>query len=155
MATTILRGFKVSVAALDLFLEANGVNRTYATPPFANEHPDGAVSQLLFQKVAAHNPDADKNGFRVLIPTLEAMADSKTAYVSYVWTVVKAHRELKIEEDLPADIPKGFEELRREILSFGKDVSEGDKITDEGKTGLYLVVNDDTVYSGSYDWEGH
>ncbi|KAK0726647.1 hypothetical protein B0T21DRAFT_371991 [Apiosordaria backusii] len=154
-ATTILRGFKVSVAALDRFLEANGCNRTYSMPPFASKHPDGAVSQLLFRKIAAYNPDADKNRFRLLIPTQEAMDDSKTAYISYVWTVVKAHRELKVDEDLPAEVPKGFEELREEIMGFGKDVSEDEKISDEGKMGLYLVVNDDTLYSGSYDFEGH
>ncbi|KAK4224302.1 hypothetical protein QBC38DRAFT_515353 [Podospora fimiseda] len=64
-ATTILRGFKTSVTALDRFIiEANGYVPTYGTPPFATKHPDGGISQLLFGKVEAHNPDADKNKFR-------------------------------------------------------------------------------------------
>ncbi|KAK4161620.1 hypothetical protein QBC43DRAFT_323321 [Cladorrhinum sp. PSN259] len=154
-ATTILRGFKISVTALDRFIEANGYVRTYGTPPFANEHPDGDISQLLFSKVAAYNPDADKNKFRLFIPTLEGIEDSKTAYVSYAWTVVKAHRELKPDEDLPPEVPKGFEELRQEMLSFEKDVDQVATITDEGKMGLYLVVNDDSIYSGTYGFEGH
>ncbi|KAK4199945.1 hypothetical protein QBC40DRAFT_280837 [Triangularia verruculosa] len=154
-ATTILRGFKISVATLDRFLEANGNHRTYSTPPFANEHPDGAVSQLLFKKVSAYNSSADKNGFRLLIPTQEAMERSKTAYISYVWTVVRAHRELNVDEDLPAEVPKGFRELRDEIMGFGKDLSEGEEISGDGKMGLYLVVNDDSLYSGIYAFERH
>ncbi|KAK4184077.1 hypothetical protein QBC35DRAFT_67914 [Podospora australis] len=158
MATTILGGFKVSVAAFDRFLGANNLEleRTYGNPPFAHQHPDGPISQLLFRKVSTYNAGADKNGFRVTIPTLSALPSmSKTAYVSYTWTAVRAHRELELEEDLPAEIPKGFEELRQEIPSFEQEIGEDEEITNAGKMGLYLVVNDDALYSGSYPLEGH
>ncbi|KAK4193226.1 hypothetical protein QBC35DRAFT_480954 [Podospora australis] len=85
----------------------------------------------------------------------EGMDDSKTAFISYVWTVVQSHRELIVDGDLPSEIPRGFEELRGEILSYAKDLEEKAKITDEGKMGLYLVVNDDSLYSGDWDFEGH
>src|SRR5690349_1763323 len=39
-STTLVRGFKVSVATLDAFLAANNVYETYGTPPFYGRHPD-------------------------------------------------------------------------------------------------------------------
>ncbi|KAK4163279.1 hypothetical protein QBC43DRAFT_319827 [Cladorrhinum sp. PSN259] len=155
MATTILRGFKVSSAALDLFLEANGVPRLYSSAPFADSHPDDFPSKLLFNKIISHDPNADKNRFRVLMPSFNGWHEqSKVAFVSYVWTVVKFYRELDVDKDLPPEVPKGFEELRQEILSFEKDVvSEQDKVKDSGKISLYLVVNDEPTYSGMYPVE--
>jgi hypothetical protein len=61
---------------------------------------------------------------------------------------VVAHREVKMDEDLPAEVPKGFEKLRQEILGYGKDIGKGDKIVDEGKLGIYIVVTYDI--RGSY-----
>ncbi|KAK4222179.1 hypothetical protein QBC38DRAFT_448495 [Podospora fimiseda] len=138
MATTILRGFKVSSASLDLFLEANGSPKTYGSAIPASCHSDDFPSKLLFKKMTDVSQDPN----------------SKGDYISYVWTVVTFHRELDVDKALPAEIPKGFEELRQEILSFEKDVvSEEDKITDPGKIGLYLVVNDNPTYSGMYPIE--
>ncbi|KAH6615912.1 hypothetical protein B0J18DRAFT_438475 [Chaetomium sp. MPI-SDFR-AT-0129] len=140
-STTLIRGFKVSVATLDAFLRANNVYETYGTPPFYKRHPDeDPISKLLFTKISQHDPDADKNKFRVLIPLVEGAGRCTTAYVAYAWAGVLAHREIKLDEDLPAEVPKGFEELRQEILGFGKDVADGEKIADEGKLGLYMVV---------------
>ncbi|KAK3897074.1 hypothetical protein C8A05DRAFT_39376 [Staphylotrichum tortipilum] len=148
-STTILRGFKVSVATLDAFLAANDVDETYSTPPFYKQHPDGdAISRLLFSKVAQHDPAADKNRFRVLIPEVEGMAHAKTAYVAYAWAPVRAHRELKLDEDLPAEVPKGFEELRKEVLGYGEGIKDEDRVADEGKMGVYMVVTYDI--RGSY-----
>ncbi|KAK5659879.1 hypothetical protein OQA88_13342 [Cercophora sp. LCS_1] len=139
-STAIIRGFKVSVAALDAFLAAHNVDETYGAPPFYADHPDGdKISKLFFSKVSQHDPNADKNRFRVLIPWIRAMSGRpKTAYVAYTWAAVEAHREIRLDEDIPAAIPVGFEELRREILAYGRDVEEG--IVDEGKMGVYLVV---------------
>ncbi|KAK4098478.1 hypothetical protein N658DRAFT_499336 [Parathielavia hyrcaniae] len=143
-STTLIRGFKVSMATLDAFLGANSVYETYGTPPFFAHHPDkDPISQLLFAKISEHDSDADKNKFRVLIPAIECAGRSRTAYVAYAWAAVRANRETKIDEDLPAEIPKGFEKLRQEILGYGKNVGHGDKIPDEGKLGIYMVVTCD------------
>ncbi|KAK4031249.1 hypothetical protein C8A01DRAFT_21507 [Parachaetomium inaequale] len=143
-STTLIRGFKVSVATFDAFLAANNVYETYGTPPFYGRHPDkDPISKLLFAKISQYDSDADKNKFRVLIPAIEGAGRSKTAYVAYAWAAVRAHREIKMDEDLPAGVPKGFEELRQEILGYGKDVGDGDKIADEGKLGIYMVVTYD------------
>ncbi|CAP62072.1 uncharacterized protein PODANS_5_490 [Podospora anserina S mat+] len=143
-STTIIRGFKLSVATLDAFLSANNVDETYGTPPFYEHHLEDKdpISKLLFSKISHFDPNADKNKFRVLIPSIEGIGRAKTAYVAYAWAAVRVHREVKMDEDLPEEIPKGFEELRQEILSYsGKgDVKEEDKVQEEGKIGIYLVV---------------
>ncbi|KAK4039494.1 hypothetical protein C8A01DRAFT_36533 [Parachaetomium inaequale] len=143
-STTLIRGFKVAVATLDAFLAANDVDETYGTPPFYGDHPDkDSISRLLFAKIAQHDPTADKDRFRVLIPSIEGMARAKTAYVAYAWVPVRAHREVKMDENLPAEIPKGFEELRQEVLAYEMDAKDENKIADEGKLGMYLVVTYD------------
>jgi hypothetical protein len=82
-STTIIHGFKVSVTALDAFLSANNVDETYGAPPFYEEHPDeDPISKLLFSKVSQHGPDADKNRFRVLIPSIAGMGRAETAYIA-------------------------------------------------------------------------
>jgi len=140
-STTLIRGFKVSVATFDAFLGANNVDETYGTPPFYKRHPDkDPISKLLFAKISQYDSDADKNKFRVLIPAIEGVGPSKTAYVACAWAAVRAHREINMDKDLPAGVPKGFEELRQEILGYGKDIGDGDKIADEGKLGIYMVV---------------
>jgi hypothetical protein len=45
-----------------------------------------------------------------------------------------------METDLPAGVPKGFEELKREVLGFGQGVVEQERVVDDGKLGVYLVV---------------
>ena len=37
---------------------------------------------LLFANIAQHDPDADKNEFRALIPSIKGMGRVKTAYVA-------------------------------------------------------------------------
>lgn len=63
-----------------------------------------------------------------------------TTYVTYAWESVVAHREVDLEGDLPAEPPKEFEELRLEILAFGEKADAKDRIADEEKLGLYLIV---------------
>lgn len=135
-STTILRGFRVSVEALDAFLAANGVDETYGYPPWHRKHPDNDnVSKLLYKFIANTGSDADKDRFRVMIPAIPG-STSQAAYVTYAWVTVLAHREIDMEKDLPAEVPAGFESLRREILSFG----DGKAIKDEGKMGVFAVV---------------
>ncbi|RSL73902.1 hypothetical protein CEP54_000109 [Fusarium duplospermum] len=139
-STTLLCGFKVSIGTLDAFLDANGVDETDGTPPFYEDHPDkDEISKLLYAKITQAGGTADKNRFRAMIPLKEGRGKSTVAYVTYVWLTVYAHREVLLDEDLPIAVPEGFEELRREILSFGEKIETVDKIADEGKMGLFLV----------------
>ncbi|KAK4223076.1 hypothetical protein QBC38DRAFT_373843, partial [Podospora fimiseda] len=120
---------------------------------------DDPISRLLYTKVSAIDPAADNMRFRVLVPSVEGDTISPVVYVAYAWACVKKVRELNLEEDLPAEIPKGFEELRKEILGFVdrlEEVEEGEypvqamvRIPDEeeGKLGVYLVV--------TYEIRGH
>jgi len=68
---------------------------------------------------------------------------SIVAYVTYTWVSIYAHRELQLDKDLPIEIPVGFEELRKEILSFADSVADIDKIADEGHMGLFAVYTHD------------
>lgn len=62
---------------------------------------------------------------------------------------VQLHRELKLDGDLPAEVPKGFEVLQGKILGYRKeDAKEEDSIAGEGKMGVYIVVTYDI--RGSY-----
>ncbi|KAN0068591.1 hypothetical protein V8E54_013315 [Elaphomyces granulatus] len=56
-------GFKVSVAVLDAFLAANGVDETNGTPPFYKHHPD--EDPILYTKITKAGGTADKNKFRL------------------------------------------------------------------------------------------
>ncbi|KAK3934460.1 hypothetical protein QBC46DRAFT_399723 [Diplogelasinospora grovesii] len=166
MSTTILCGFKVSVAVLDAFLTANGLDETEGRPQYYPDHPDkDKISALLYKKIVSKAEAAaaggsgsgstasiDKNKFRVMMPSTEGMQHSFVAYVTYAWFTVYAHRELRVDEDLPAEIPTGFEELRKEILSFAdpsRGVPESEKIGDEeGHMGLFVVYT--YGYKGEY-----
>lgn len=142
-STTLLRGFKVSVAVLDAFLAANGVDETFGTPPFYKDHPDhDPISRLLADKIRAAAPTTDpvdKTRFRVLIPAAEGHSPSAVAYVVHAWATVYAHREVDLDRDLPADAPPGFAQLRDEVLGFVQRVDPAGRIPDEGKLGLYMV----------------
>lgn len=142
-STTLLRGFKVSVAVLDAFLAANGVDETFGTPPFYKDHPDhDPISRLLADKVSAASATTDavdKTRFRVLIPAAEGHSPSAVAYVAHAWATVYAHREIDLDRDLPAGAPPGFAQLRDEVLAFVPRVDPAARIPDEGKLGLYLV----------------
>ncbi|KAH7144343.1 hypothetical protein B0J13DRAFT_595814 [Dactylonectria estremocensis] len=138
-SATMLRGFKISVTALDAFLQANGVDETYGTPPMLRKHPDDdPISALLYTKITAASGTGSKHGFRVLIPSREGHNASTVAYVAYSWITIYAHRELRLGEDLSSEVPTGFEELRKEILSYCDGVTNTG-IVDEGRMGLFAV----------------
>lgn len=154
-STTLLRGFKVSVAVLDAFLAANGQDETYGTPPFSHHHPDQCpISRLLTAKITTFASGAttnvvvvDKTLFRVLIPSSEGHNPSRFAYVTYAWVSVYAQREIDLDLLLPREPasekrPAGFDELREEILGFADKVDDtlrpGEE-GEEGKFGVYMV----------------
>ncbi|KAI5460400.1 hypothetical protein BGZ63DRAFT_424908 [Mariannaea sp. PMI_226] len=143
--TTILRGFKVSVATLDAFIEANGLVETNGAPPFFHKHPDNdPISALLYSKIAKAGGTADKNNFRVLMPVKRGFGSNRVAYVTYTWLPIYAHLELDLVQQLPIEIPNGFEDLREEILSFAQEEPlEYNKIPNDGKMGVYAVVTGD------------
>lgn len=139
-STTLLRGFKISTALLDAFLADNCVPGTFGLPLFYRDHPDNdSVSKLLHSKIEDAGGTADKNRFRVVIPSRAPYNCSTVAYVTHCWVTVLAHREIDLDNDLPAEVPEGFEELRQEILAFGDEIEDDDKIPDEGKMGVYMV----------------
>ncbi|KAK4137288.1 hypothetical protein BT67DRAFT_431634 [Trichocladium antarcticum] len=143
-STTLLYGFKVSVATLDAFLVANNGDETFGNTPLG-EHPDNNVSKLLLAKVARFDDKADKNKFRVVMPAIHPSDIATTAYITYSWVDVSAtpdamDREVKLEHDLP-EPPKGFEELRAEILAFGDTVAAEKKVADEGKMGSHQAMD--------------
>lgn len=142
-STTLLRGFKVSIPVLDAFLAANRVPETFGTPPFSRDHPDNdSISKLLYSRITEAEGSADKNRFRVVIPSRAPYNASRVAYVTYAWATVYAHREVDLENDIPAEIPEGFEDLRQEILAHGDGVNgvhDSDKVPDDGKLGVYMV----------------
>lgn len=141
-STTLLRGFKVSITILDAFLAANCVPETFGTPPFYRDHPDhDSISKLLHSKITDLGGTAERERFRVMIPSRAPYNSSRVAYITYCWATVYAHREIDLEHDLPAEVPDGFEDLRQEILSSGDGVGldDLDKIPDEGRMGLYMV----------------
>lgn len=145
-STTLLRGFKVSIAVLDAFLAANCVPETFGTPPFYRDHPDNdSISKLLHSKILAFGGSANATRFRVVIPSRAPYNASRVAYVTYAWVTVFAHREVDLDKDLPAEVPEGFEELRQEVLSTprGMVVDGRDKIVEEGKMGVYMAFTFD------------
>lgn len=138
-AVTVLRGFKVSISTLDAFLLANGVDATYGTPPFYEDHPDSdPVSKLLFSKMGEAG---DKNDYRLIIPQCEGHSPADTAYITYVWFMVYAQRELR-DSDLPSEIPPAFNGLRDDVVSF----SENPHNQIDGQMGRYVVFTQERNY---------
>lgn len=143
VVVTLLRGLKVFVSTLDAFLAANGVDETYGAPSFTEDHLEkDAISALLHAKLGA---DADPQRMaRVIIPQRKDMNRSSVAYVAYTWVMVFAHRQIKLDADLPADPPATFETLCREILEFSH--GDAESVSGEGTVGLFLVSTDEGKY---------
>ena len=138
--TTVLRGLKVSVNTLDAFLSANGLSETYGVPPFFQDHPDkDSISILLHDKIRQVNSSAKRENFRVVMPHLEGHNSAVIAYVTYAWVPIWAHRELRLEEDLPHLPSDGFDKLKEEILSHSDMESNESLSLGEGEMGLFVV----------------
>ncbi len=123
--TTILRGFKVPVAALDRFLEANNVMPTYNYPPRydriippGNEHIPAVDPQtaLLRSKLPPGTPQSQNT--RLFMPNCDGMALATHAYIAYAFVNVFVQRQVDVPRELPEASPEGFRELRRKILGL-------------------------------------
>ncbi|KAK3296508.1 uncharacterized protein B0H64DRAFT_171468 [Chaetomium fimeti] len=119
--TTILRGFKIPVAILDRFLEANNVEPTYGYPPFYSQSELDPASKFLRAKVDAV---ASQTKTQMFIPQKEGEIQSTYAYIAYAWVVAYAQRQIDLPKDLPDRAPPGFADLRREILGYANDGDE-------------------------------
>ncbi|KAK5994645.1 hypothetical protein PT974_05128 [Cladobotryum mycophilum] len=139
MATTILRGFKVSVATLDVFLKAHGVKETSGLPPVPFLDPRESEISMLFHRIMGTGSPTNVKDFRVWIPSRRPHMGSREAYISYTWTTIYAQRELLLDQDLPTKVPQDFETLREYILSFSSQVLPVSIVEGEGRMGLFAV----------------
>ncbi|KFA45617.1 hypothetical protein S40293_08619 [Stachybotrys chartarum IBT 40293] len=113
--TTVLRGFKVPVAVLDVFLAANGLDETFGYPSL----------------------DPDASGISALLRTKMGTGGSNAS-------VVFAQREILLDEDLPEEAPTKFITLREEVSSFARDLNCGTDGKDSKmfKMGLFVVFTE-------------
>lgn len=144
MSTTIiLRGFKVPFKVLDGFLLAHNIWETEGLcsgiAPFYNKDPD-KTSTLLRNKVG--NGDTKT---RVFVPYKMSLDHASHGYVAYDWIMVFAQRRIKPSElsEIP---PEGFEDLRREILSYSPETNDSLVDNPEYQNGLWVVITDERVY---------
>ncbi|KAJ0124312.1 hypothetical protein J7T55_005650 [Diaporthe amygdali] len=139
--TTILRGFKVPLPVLNAFLLANNINESkvlcLGIPPFYDRVDE--VTTLLRNKVG--NGDTKT---RVFVPSRMGFDFASSAYIAYDWTVVFAQRRLE-PRDLADSPPPGFEELRREVLSY-TDRAESLAEDARYKNAVYVVITDERTY---------
>ncbi|KAL2020047.1 hypothetical protein VTK56DRAFT_8950 [Thermocarpiscus australiensis] len=135
--TTILRGLKVPVAVLDLFLQANGIDKTHGWPPRYNTLDE--PSKLLRTKLG----DAKT---RLFIPHRLGHQLSAFAYVAYDWIFVFAQRKI-LPEDLPPSPPPGFAELCNEIIRYASEQErEQLRFQPEDLTAMYVINTEDQSY---------
>lgn len=147
----VLRGFRVAVPTFDAFLDANGVDETYGQPPshFYEQYPKDPISQLFHAKLGGEN-DKNNNQTRLFMPQREAKGPATYAYIAYTWVIVYAQRELRLDEgeDLPKEVPPGFDELRKEILSFASpDTTKTGADQGEHHIGLFVVFSMEAAYT--------
>ncbi len=144
---TALRGFKIPLAILDRFLEANGVEPTYGNPPFYDRSEPEPGSKSLRNKLHA---TAGENKTQIFIPELRGEQESTYAYVAYAWVMIYAQRQLEPADELPDQAPPGFAELRAEVLGHAnwKDDVETLQVKrlEEGggdpAAGMFVIVAD-------------
>lgn len=142
--TTILRGFKVPLPILNTFLLANNINESEVLcrgiPPFYDYDSVDNVTTLLRSKVG--NGDSK---IRIFIPFRMGFDFASSAYIAYDWTVVFAQRRLG-PTDLEDSPCPGFEELRREVLSY----ADGDEsLANDARyqNAVHVVITDERIYN--------
>lgn len=139
--TTFLRGFKVPLPTLDAFLLANNINESEmicrGIPPLYSK--DDQVTTLLRNKLG--NKDAKT---RIFIPSRTGFEDATSAYIAYDWIVVLVQRRLG-RENFADNPPPGFEDLRREILSYA---NRAESLIDDAQyqNAVYVVITDEQTY---------
>ncbi|KAK3291463.1 uncharacterized protein B0H64DRAFT_246201 [Chaetomium fimeti] len=169
--TTILRGFKVPVAILDRFLEANGVTPTFGYPPTYHRgslpgeenlptlDPQPAFLRARLAATPAGAADTANQNTHIFIPNRQSMGMCTHAYVSYAYIMVFGQREIDVVNELPDKAPPGFAELRSEILGFAEEGEEallavaGMQPASEAQdpaSMLFIVLTDER----QYPWKG-
>ncbi len=146
--TAIVRGAKIPIAALDGFLRANGLIETAGYPPIYGDGLDNE-SKLLRAKMAKSSGDSN-NRIRLFIPYRMGRKKSAFAYVAYDWIFVYGQRKLRLAEELPDAAPKGFSDLRDEIMGFGAKGGEGQEQQPQDEeddlTSLFVIINDEQSF---------
>lgn len=142
---TALRGFKVRSQTLDKYLAANGDTtgtRDGSFPPYYQFDNDGVashdMSNILRSRMTAIGSNDDSNGILVIVPSVYCHCRSPWVYVAYSYAFIYSQR-LITAESLPKQVPRGFEELRQEVLGYSSSPNQGD----EGRMGLYIVCTFD------------
>ncbi|KAH6855562.1 hypothetical protein B0I37DRAFT_365165 [Chaetomium sp. MPI-CAGE-AT-0009] len=156
--TTILRGFKVPVAVLDRFLEANGVKPTFGFAPIYTLLSFPGADRPVLDPGSAflrNRVGGGDNQTRIFIPNRQGVAQSTHAYVAYAYVMVLSQRKIKLAADLPDRPPPGFGELRTEMLGLATaderalleaaGMQPGDESEDPASM-LFVVVTDDREY---------
>ncbi|KAJ4397174.1 hypothetical protein N0V93_001398 [Gnomoniopsis smithogilvyi] len=145
MLFVIFRGFKVSVAALDAFFQANSIAPTMSIPPFEpdegeqyDEPRSRQQMEFLSTRLQAAGGDAEAAA-KIFIPATEQHDRSRFAYVAYCWMFVYSQRRLQLDNDLPEAVPPSFDTLRQEIMGFVNDSNES--IQGLGEIFLYSLVS--------------
>lgn len=139
--TTFLRGFKVPLPVLNAFLLANKIDESmmicFGIPPLYNK--EDQVTTLLRKKLS--NEDTKT---RIIVPSRNGFEHATSAYIAYNWTVVLVQRRLG-PEDFSDAPPPGFEDLRREILSYADGA---ESLADDARyqTAAYIIITDDQKY---------
>lgn len=140
---TALRGFKVSPETLDKYLAEKGnykgsdIGTTPPQYPFDERGaPSDKASNTLRKRVLAMGGDAkDCSGILVIVPFVESQTSS-CVFVAYSYAFV--HSQLLVTTAiLPERVPRGFDELRQEILEYKSDSYLRDN--SEGLMGFYIV----------------
>lgn len=137
----IIRGLKVHIRVLDIFLYNNGCHNTKGYPPFYEEDPD-EFSTLLRTRLRGNNART-----RLFIPARTDHNQSKFGYIAWAYEMIYAQKEVCFEEDLPADPPEGWGALKNEILSFSTSEDAILEASGHGKTGVFVIVCEERSYT--------
>ncbi|ROW05792.1 hypothetical protein VMCG_05220 [Cytospora schulzeri] len=154
---TALCGLKVRVSTLDAFLDANGNSdgTLGGIPPRHINDTADEISALLQTKV--RNSGGNSSRTRLVIPYIRGHDRASWAYVAYDYFHIYAQRYTAVD-DLPEKSPKGFVELRQEILGYSRSAKqdcaglgeirkENKKDDDEGQTGMFIVVTEERSWT--------
>ncbi|KAK2609875.1 hypothetical protein N8I77_003350 [Diaporthe amygdali] len=135
----------VPLLVLDAFLLANNINESEVLcsgfPPFYDEDSD-QVTTLLRNKVGSGDAKT-----RVFVPARMSYKRATSGYIAYDWTVVFAQRRFDAG-DLAEHPPVGFEELRKEVLSYANASDGAESLADDPRyqNALYVVITDERTY---------
>lgn len=137
-----LRGFKVRPQTLDEFLASHGEphgTENGTDPPYYQYDTTGAASDdfsnILRARATSIDSNNDSSGILVVVPSGYPHNRSPWVYVAYSYTFIYSQR-LNPANDLKDEVPRGFEQLREEILGFSSRMDDAN----EGLIGFYIVL---------------